>query len=626
MRQSAAYIVFVFFLTLAFEAQAGFSPCHFNFGMAWQGGEHHYPSELDFVTIWAGSDEDFNQYWHGAMLQACKSGGKLAGVTPVYYSYIIAFTARRDWGLQDCNVGTPSLCQKGANYIREHKSRITGQYDKYAAATAQIWGTSQPIIWLMEPDFYQYADATQEGGGLSWSVLGDLMHELVSIIKGHLPNAVISMDISPWITDQSGWFSAFTMSDFTYMNTSGGGTDADGDRIRSVNHTTWSGIHSLTGKAIIADDGYGVGGGSTGHDDSWDVVANINARIADGVIGIMQANPRGDWGSIIASIRPQLDTPLTCGNGGGQSPSRFSLSVTTAGGGTVSIDPLQSAYDSGTVVTLSATPLDGAEFIGWSEDLSGTDNPATVAMDRDRGITASFTQSNAVSGELIRNGSFANGSNDWTFGAHEGAAAHESFTNGFFYSATTAAGSAWWHIQLYQDALQLQQGLDYALQFQAAADEPATIQVNIGMSASPWTSYSGGREIDLSAAMQTYTIQFAMDQPTNAAARVEFNAGLSAIPWRLDNVSLTGQVSAEARVMHRESNQPLAFRNNRLRLPDSAPRDATVALLDITGKVLYQTVARNRMAPIPATVGAGLYLLRYSAGSGAMAAPLLICR
>ena len=116
--------------------QAKFDPCKFNFGMAYN-GDINYPSEVDYITIWAGSDENFNQFWIGDMLKKCKSLGK----TPVFYSYIIAFTARNDLGLKDCNVGTPNLCQKGANYIRDKKSRITAQYQKYASATKNIWGT-----------------------------------------------------------------------------------------------------------------------------------------------------------------------------------------------------------------------------------------------------------------------------------------------------------------------------------------------------------------------------------------------------------------------------------------------------------------------------------------------------
>lgn len=311
--------VLLFSLLFVSQVSAEFSTCHFNFGMCWQGDNYNYPSELDYIAIWAGSDEEFNQYWQGAMLKACLPGGKLDGKTPVFYSYIIAFTARRDLGLQDCNVGTPNLCQQGAQYIRTQWGRITGQYDKYASATAKIWGTSKPIIWLMEPDYYQYASSSQQGGGLSSTELGQKMAELVAIIKKYLPNAIISMDISPWNTNQSGWYGSFKMPDFSFVNTSGGGTEANSNKIRNTDNTTWRGIFDITGKAIIADDGYGVAGSSTGHDDTWDDPNNLNARIADGVIAITQANPRSDWNGIITSLRPKLNKPLLCGGGGGGS-------------------------------------------------------------------------------------------------------------------------------------------------------------------------------------------------------------------------------------------------------------------------------------------------------------------
>jgi hypothetical protein len=39
-------------------------------------------------------------------------------------------------------------------------------------------------------------------------------------------------------------------------------------------------------------------------------VANLNARISNGVFGISQANAESNWGSILAVARPQL--PKVC--------------------------------------------------------------------------------------------------------------------------------------------------------------------------------------------------------------------------------------------------------------------------------------------------------------------------
>lgn len=292
----------------ATAASAALKPCGFSFGAGWNGLNINYPADADYVTIWAGSDENWNAYWIGDMLKACKPGGKLAGKTPVFYSYIVAFTARRDLGLQDCNVGSPNLCQKGANYIRQQKSRILSQYEKYASEAAKAFGTSDPIVWLMEPDYFQYAsDTHQEGGPLSYSEAGAFMGELVATVRKSLPNAVFSLDISPWIPDPAKWYGSFKMDDFAYINTSGGGTDANSDKIRNANAMTWRSVHDVTHKPIIADDGYGVAGSSTFHDATWDDPNNLKARIADGVVAITQTNPKSDWNSTITSLRGQLN-------------------------------------------------------------------------------------------------------------------------------------------------------------------------------------------------------------------------------------------------------------------------------------------------------------------------------
>jgi hypothetical protein len=85
------------------------------------------------------------------MLDACKQYGKM----PVFYGYIIAFMARRELGLQDCDVSsTNSLCTEGSNYIRNNRARIIEQYRHYAQQAAIRIGKNGEIVWIMEPDFW----------------------------------------------------------------------------------------------------------------------------------------------------------------------------------------------------------------------------------------------------------------------------------------------------------------------------------------------------------------------------------------------------------------------------------------------------------------------------------------
>ena len=73
---------------------------------------------------------------------------------------------------------------------------------------------------------------------------------------------------------------------------------------------------------------------------------------------------------------------------------RYTLTVVASptGGGTVTRSPDLAQYDPGTVVTLTATPALGYAFSRWDGGLTGTANPATVAMSADRTVTAIFTE------------------------------------------------------------------------------------------------------------------------------------------------------------------------------------------------------------------------------------------
>ena len=67
-----------------------------------------------------------------------------------------------------------------------------------------------------------------------------------------------------------------------------------------------------------------------------------------------------------------------------------SLSVTIVGNGTVDKSPDQAVYACGDPVELTATAGTDYIFIGWSGDLTGANNPATITMDRPRFVNAIF--------------------------------------------------------------------------------------------------------------------------------------------------------------------------------------------------------------------------------------------
>ncbi len=298
------------------QRKAGFDPCFFNFGAAWQAAhedEVNYKG-LDYVAVWLGDNDWYNEF-EKRMVEMCVN----IHATPMIYAYVIAEFGK-DHGLVDCDMKDEehplTLCNSGANLIRAYKDSVLYRYELYASGMReqlQVFLEQDPdtfeTIWLIEPDYYQYSESAsqqkaefdgdaQEGGGIPDAELGYYFSQIVGVIKKYLPAAKIAIDISPWISDwkgisQAAWYANFDMF-------------AGGEKVRAGNKATWKEIYEATGKPILADAGYDRGGEGTGHAQIWDNVANLNARAAEYVVGVMQMDASLDYPSIVESIRPQL--------------------------------------------------------------------------------------------------------------------------------------------------------------------------------------------------------------------------------------------------------------------------------------------------------------------------------
>jgi hypothetical protein len=138
--------------------------------------------------------------------------------------------------------------------------------------------------------------------------------------------------------------------------------------MRSTDHTPGAGYTEIV-------ESYAGSGGSTAGTSLADRLvasagtANVNGSF-DGTV---------DWAVVAAEIRS-----------GGTAPAPVSLSVVSSGGGQVSVSPSGGSYTPGTTVTLTALPDPGYSFTSWSGALSGSANPATLLMDADKSVLASF--------------------------------------------------------------------------------------------------------------------------------------------------------------------------------------------------------------------------------------------
>jgi hypothetical protein len=71
---------------------------------------------------------------------------------------------------------------------------------------------------------------------------------------------------------------------------------------------------------------------------------------------------------------------------------QYTLTVNVVGQGSVALNPPGGTYPSGTSVQLTANAATGWHFDHWSGDLAGSTNPASIVMDSDKSVTATFVQ------------------------------------------------------------------------------------------------------------------------------------------------------------------------------------------------------------------------------------------
>lgn len=392
-----------FAIAISAASHAEFDPCKFNFGVDLQQASSKacgymgctgsvdkldIPQNIDFIAKFTGHTDA----GHGAVAPAPMAGqegthfdiAKILKATPVWYTYIIAEGAKTTGGLVDCNLGSnKTLCTDGAKYIQANRSLIISQYTAFAKYAAANW--KGKMIWALEPDFYQYTSpANGNSSPLSVSYATTLLTDIVQVIKSNQPDALISMDISPWAPGS--WFSALPLSSFDFMNTSGG-VSGSGGTIKD--NTTWSGLYSQTKLKMIADDGYGAAGALTSPNSSWWEVNNIKARMNDGVIGLMEAFPGKAYESKITALRAAL--PTTC-----SSAPKFALAASAGTGGSIALSPTGTSFDSGTKVTLTASAQTGYVFSQWSGDTTSTSPTLVVTMNKARTVKAEFRVKSTV--------------------------------------------------------------------------------------------------------------------------------------------------------------------------------------------------------------------------------------
>ena len=172
----------------------------------------------------------------------------------------------------------------------------------------------------------------------------------------------------------------------------------------------------------------------------------------------------------------------------------------------------------------------------------------------------------SVNTNIISNGMFTN-LDDWVtaFSGSAPASGTVSIDAGELFFDINSPGSLQYHIFLRQFGLNLINGTNYTINFDARAESPRTITAFIGENPGN-TKYWQQNNINIGTSMNSYSYNFNMTQPTDSSARLHFGLGGNVNDVWIDNISLTYPISGggvgNLRAVAHESNRRLAKGNN----------------------------------------------------------------
>lgn len=125
---------------------------------------------------------------------------------------------------------------------------------------------------------------------------------------------------------------------------------------------------------------------------------------------------------------------------------------------------------------------------------------------------------------LIQNGTFDLNANKWGTFFSGGFSSAPAVEDGELHLGITNTGSVEYGVQLYQDIIPLIKGGVYRCSFDMRSTEPRRFEFRLQKNGGDYVAYTG-QWVEVGTEMQTYTVEFTMEHPTDEYARIVFNLG-----------------------------------------------------------------------------------------------------
>ncbi len=223
---------------------------------------------------------------------------------------------------------------------------------------------------------------------------------------------------------------------------------------------------------------------------------------------------------------------------------------------TIEISPLNTTVNVGETVQYSAQGLDqfgnaiSATFAwmvigdGGTVDANGLFTATAASTTTQIRVnsasidaTTEITITEVTEVNLLSNGDFSAGLNNWVLNPYEGGSAYAYSANNNCVIDIANGGWENWHIQFRQLHIPLENGKTYRMSFDAKATSNRSIDAQLETDGSPWTNYGNIPTTAITTVMDNYSYEFTM-QETDMDARIVFNVGNNGSDITLDNIKV----------------------------------------------------------------------------------------
>ena len=249
----------------------------------------------------------------------------------------------------------------------------------------------------------------------------------------------------------------------------------------------------------------------------------------------------------------------------------------------------------------------------------------TVALNIDLGFQTGvyyldnflLTTPELLNGNQLKNADFFDADSNWNLTILSSAQAAGNVTDGEYEVSISNGGNDVWDIHLGQAGINIINGQEYTVSFDAYATAPRIISALVGKNSEPWTVYHAAQIFSLTTIKQTYTYSFIMNDPSDNQARFGFDIGGSGIDVYFDNIRVSSgttpvnisEVPTGPKLFQLFQNYPNPF-NPSTKIEFSLPEDVNNVTLTI-----YNALGQRVAELVNSKMEAGYYSYVWDAGN-----------